>query len=188
MPKNILVINGHPNSNSYCQALFDSYVAGAKGKGFAVETIALHQINFDPNFIGQKELEPDLQLAQQKILNCNHLVIITPMWWLQVTALLKGFFDRTLTPGFAYKFMSYGRVSRLLKGRSARVIYTLGGSRWMYSFLFLDSFWMSIKIGILWLCGFSPVKRTVFSRVPYVSQEIREKWLLKVRKLGEKGL
>lgn len=122
MPKRILVINGHPNPNSYCQALFNSYVAGAKQSGFLVDELNLHQLKFNPNFIGQKELETDLSDAQQKILSCQHLVIITPMWWLQVTALLKGFFDRTLTPGFAYKFRSFGRVSRLLKGRSARVI------------------------------------------------------------------
>jgi putative NADPH-quinone reductase len=187
MPKNILVINGNPNPQSYCQALADSYVSGARTAGNAVELINLHQLDFNPHFVGQKNLEEDLQTAQKKILNCNHLVIITPMWWLHVPALLKGFFDRTLTSGFAFEFISQWRIKRLLKGRSARVIYTLGGSNWQYDWLLFSSFWLSIKYGILWFCGFSPIKRTYFSKVPYVNKLTREKWIEKVNNLGKHG-
>jgi NAD(P)H dehydrogenase (quinone) len=187
MNKNILVINGHPNPQSFSKVLANAYVMGASESGFNVELINVHELSFNPHFIGQHDLEEDLKMVQQKISNCQHLVIVTPMWWLSVPALLKGFFDRVLTPGYAYKFKSYGRVSRLLKGRSARVIYTLGGQSLMYRLLFLDSFWMSLKFGVLWLCGFSPVRRTVFSRVPYISQEMREKMIEQVKILGKMG-
>lgn len=186
MNKKILVINGHPNPTSYCQALTNSYVKGARFSGYQVELLNLHELNFNVNFIGQKDLESDLKDAQSKIINCRHLVIITPMWWLSVPALLKGFFDRVLTSGYAYKFTKFG-VKRLLKGRSARVIYTTGGSKIMYDFLFLNSFWMGLKFGVLWLCGFSPVKRTTFSRVPYVNNTQRQKWLKKVELMGNQG-
>ena len=186
MKKTILVINGHPNPTSYCQALANSYVLGAKEGEYSVELVNLHELHFNQNYIGQRELEEDLKVMQQKLVDCQHLVIITPMWWLGVTSMLKGFFDRVLTPGFAYRFKKHG-IDRLLKGRSGRVIYTMGGNKWMYDWLFLDCFWIGLKYGVLWLCGFSPVKRTAFSKVPYVSQNTREEWLEKVRILGLNG-
>mmetsp|Transcript_7693 Transcript_7693/g.10495 ORF Transcript_7693/g.10495 Transcript_7693/m.10495 type:complete len:126 (-) Transcript_7693:297-674(-) len=33
---------------------------------------------------------------------CNTLVIAYPTWWMSTPASLKGFFDRTLIPGFAW--------------------------------------------------------------------------------------
>jgi len=186
MNKKILVINGHPNPNSFCHALARAYIDGAKKNNFQVDFLNLYELNFNRDYIGQKELEPDLKRAQELITEANHLVVFTPMWWLGLPALLKGFFDRVLTPGYAYKFTKFG-VKRLLKGRSARVVYTMGGVKIMYDLLFFGSFWISLKYGMLWLCGFSPVKRTCFSRVPYVNNEQRLKWLKQIEKLGEDG-
>lgn len=186
MNKRILVINGHPKLTSFCRSLAEAYVLGAKKSNFQVDYINLFDLSFNKDFVGQKELETDLIKMQTLITQANHLVIFTPMWWLGLPALLKGFFDRVLTPGYAYKFTKFG-VKRLLKGRSARVVYTMGGVKIMYDLLFLGSFWISLKYGMLWLCGFSPVKRTCFSRVPYVNNDLRQKWLKQVEILGEKG-
>jgi putative NADPH-quinone reductase len=41
MKKKILVIDGHPNESSFCNALADAYVKGAKASDFDVQTLAL---------------------------------------------------------------------------------------------------------------------------------------------------
>ena len=55
--KKILVINGHPNRESYNTALKNSYIQGAKESGFFVEDIQIGDLNFDPNlFTGTKKI------------------------------------------------------------------------------------------------------------------------------------
>lgn len=184
----ILVISGHPNKASFCQALAEKYQAGALSAGHEVKFINLRDLQFNPNFTGQSELESDLLKAQELIKWSEHLVIVSPVWWLSLPSLLKGFIDRTLTPGFAYKFLGRMRWTRLLKGRSVRFIYTQGSPQLIYRLFLADSFWRSVKVGIFGYCGFNPVRRTVFSEVPISSPKKRESWLNKVYNLGKKGI
>jgi NAD(P)H dehydrogenase (quinone) len=104
--QNVLIINGHPNADSFCHALAEAYQKGSASKGNHAALLHLGDLNFSLNlshgYAHRTELEPDLVMAQEKILWANHIVIIHPVWWGSVPALLKGFFDRVLLPGFAF--------------------------------------------------------------------------------------
>ena len=68
----------------------------------------------------------DIEQAREDILWAEHLVVQYPTWWASTPALLKGFFDRTLVPGFAYRYRDTGRGwDKLLAGRSARLLVTM---------------------------------------------------------------
>ena len=136
----------------------------------------------------KQRLEEGLKKQQELIKWCEHLVIVTPVWWLGVPALLKGYLDRVLLPGFAFNYKK-GSVFpvRHLKGKSARVIYTQGSPRWISRWLLSNSFWKGIKWGVLRFVGFGPIKRTVFGRASNASDNRKRKWLNKVYKLGNKG-
>src|SRR3546814_9849412 len=56
----------------------------------------------------------------------DHLVILYPLWLGDVPALLKGFLEQILRPGFAIDEGSTGMSAKLLTGRSARIIVTMG--------------------------------------------------------------
>ena len=62
--KNILIINGHPNSDSFNSALFDAYKKGALSANANIKEIVIKDLVFNPNLqnVYQKrtELEPDL--------------------------------------------------------------------------------------------------------------------------------
>lgn len=188
----ILVIDGHPYSKSLCSALAESYIKGAKEANYEIEVIKLRDIKFNPilqsGYIEPMKLEPDLVRAQELLNWCEHLVIVTPYWWAGLPALLKGFIDRTLLPGFAFKFKKNGiGWDKLLQGRSARVIYTQG-SPFIYSkFILLDAFWRSLKTGTLSFCGFSPVKRTYLDNISKSTTERNKKFIKKVYELGKRG-
>jgi putative NADPH-quinone reductase len=50
-----------------------------------------------------------------------------PLWLASMPALLKGFFEQALRPGFALGPTEPGRMwKKLLKGRSARIVVTMG--------------------------------------------------------------
>ena len=118
----ILILNANPKKQSFSRALAESYMKGAKESGANVRLIDLIDLQFDPilkNSNDQKEdLEPDIILVQKEILKANHLVFVYPNWWGTYPALLKGFFDRVFTSGFAFRYRKNSKIpEKLLKGK-----------------------------------------------------------------------
>jgi putative NADPH-quinone reductase len=170
MGKKILILDGHPDGRSLCASLAERYVAGAIEAGHEVKRLNVRDLVFDPilhfGYRSPQDLEPDLLEAQALIRACEHLVIVTPLWWAGIPALFKAFIDRTFVRGFSHAFNpAKGIPEKLLKGRSATVIYTQGAP-YFYSRLFVgDAFWKMIKRGVLSFSGFAPVSRICFSKI-----------------------
>lgn len=190
--KKILVINGHPNKNSYCAALSKAYANGAKQSGFDTVILNLHELQFDLNFNGSysdqnlESLEKDLILAQEKITWANHIVIIHPVWWGSVPALLKGFFDRTLLPGFAFKYRKDSAFwDKLLIGKTSSIIYTSDTPLFFYRFFYGAPSVNMLRDRVLGFCGVKTISVTGIGPVRKSSQTFRENWLLKIEKLGQ---
>ncbi|WP_199930275.1 NAD(P)H-dependent oxidoreductase [Brevibacillus brevis] len=188
---NILVIIGHPDPESYCSALAHAYMQGAAGKAAQIRTIDLSQIAFDPNlkygYRKRTELEDDLKEAQDLIRWADHLVIVYPTWWGTMPAILKGFFDRVLLPGFAYKYREGSPLwDKLLTGKSAHVIVTMDTPSWYNRLIYWQAGHIVMKRNILKFCGIKPVKITEISGVNASAEEKRKMWLEKVKQLGER--
>ncbi|MGK5508947.1 NAD(P)H-dependent oxidoreductase [Brevibacillus formosus] len=188
---NILVIIGHPDPESYCSALAHAYMEGAKGKTDQIRTIDLSQIAFDPNlkygYRKRTELEDDLKEAQELIRWADHLVIVYPTWWGTMPAILKGFFDRVLLPGFAYKYREGSSLwDKLLTGKTAHLIVTMDTPSWYNRLVYWQAGHLLMKRNILKFCGIKPVKVTEISGVNASAEENRKKWLEKVKQLGER--
>ncbi|SDI57973.1 Flavodoxin-like fold [Paenibacillus naphthalenovorans] len=135
MKTNILVITGHPYSQSFCSALSDAYAEGASGNGGQIRRIDLSKISFDPNlefgYHKRIELEDDLKEAQEMICWAHHLVFVYPTWWGTMPAILKGFIDRVFLPGFAFKYREHSSLwDKLLTGKSAHLIVTMDTPSW----------------------------------------------------------
>lgn len=188
----ILVIDGHPDAGSYGDALARSYVAGARSGGHHVQLLRLREMRFDPilhgGFTNPQPLEPALVDARDAIRWCQHLVIVTPCWWWSVPALLKGFIDRVFLPGFSVEYLDrFPYIHKLLKGRSARVIYTQNSPQWLAVLMREDLFWRHMRRAFLGHCGFHPVRRTLLANMKGAQPGRREKWLTEVNKLGSLG-
>ena len=193
MSKKILIIDGHPDSASFSNCIAEEYYLSAKNGKHEVEMIKVRDLKFDlvlhHGYNAPQKLEKDLQKAQELITWCEHLVIVTPVWWYSVPATLKGFIDRILMPGYAFKFNSEThKLEKLLKSKSSRVIYTQGSSKFLSKILCIDPFWKQIKCGVLEFCGIAPVKRTYLAKMSGEKDILRrQKFLKKVGKLGFKG-
>ena len=189
--KQVLVINGHPNVNSFNYALSDAYVQGAVKTDANISRINISELEFDPNLASgdqhNAELEPDLKEAIEKIKKADHLVWAFPVWWYGSPALMKGFIDRTFLPGIAFKYVEGKAIpQKLFKGKTARVIMTADTPKW-YDVLFMKRPAIhQFKKGTLQFCGIDPVKITYIAPVIGSKDSFRKKWLEKVRLLGEK--
>ncbi|MBJ7473156.1 MAG: NAD(P)H-dependent oxidoreductase [Solirubrobacteraceae bacterium] len=183
-----LVLLGQPNAQSLCGALADAYAAGAREAGSDVEVLRLGDLDFDPilhhGYEQIQQLEPDLLRAQELLRSADQLCLVTPIWWGTYPALLKGFFDRTLLPGFAFQYDKPGRQKRLLKGRQARMIIT-GDSPWLWlKFVVGDSTVAALRNSTLRFCGYRPVRVTRYSPVRGSTAERRAKWIASAHELG----
>lgn len=187
--KRILIIVGHPNNDSFCGALAESYRRGAEAAGAETRLLRLAELKFDPvlhrGYGEVQELEPDLVRAQSDIAWAEHLVVVFPVWWGTMPALLKGFLDRTLLPGFAFKYRKDSPFwDRLLAGRSARMIVTLDAPVLYNLIVNRNSAQNAMKRSILRFCGFKPVRTTSIGSVRNLNEERIETWLAKAEKLG----
>lgn len=187
--KKILVINGHPTPHSFCNALSDTYAEAARAAGHELAVLNLRELNFNPNlsygYSKQQEPEPEILLAQQKIIWADHLVIVHPVWWGSVPALLKGFLDTTLLPGFAFKYRKDSIFwDKLLSGRTARIIYTADTPIWIYRCFYGSPSVRQLKKRTLAFCGIEPAKVTGIGPIRKSQPGFREAWIEKVRQLG----
>jgi putative NADPH-quinone reductase len=186
----ILIINGHPDKQSFCAELALKYKKGADSAGAECKLVNLADLDFKPNLSSgyrqRTELEPDLLEMQQEIRNAEHIVLVYPNWWGTYPALLKGFFDRAFLPGFAFSYRENSMlINKLLKGKSARLIVTMDSPWWYYALLLRSPGHNSMKKGILEFCGIQPVKITSFGPVISSDDNKRKKWIGEVEKLGQ---
>lgn len=192
MSKRILIILGHPNTDSFCAAIADSYSEGAQAAGHEVRRIAVGDLAFDPvlrlGYAGSQPLEPDLAAAQAAIAWAQHLVFVYPVWWGAMPALLKGFIDRVFLPGFAFKYRSGSPLwDRLLAGRSAHLFVTMDSPPWYYRWIYRMPGHQQMKRTILEFSGVKPVRISSFGPIRGSSGRQRERWLEGVKGIGERG-
>jgi NAD(P)H dehydrogenase (quinone) len=156
-----------------------------------VREINVTDLTFNPDlqfgYRKRTELEPDLLDAQQKVLWADHLVVIHPLWWGGVPAMMKGFFDRVFLPGFAFKKRENSLWwDKLLKGRTARIICTMDQPAWYYWLVYGAPGYKALKRMTFEYCGISPVGITSIGPLRLSKDTFRAGGIEKVRRLGQK--
>ena len=190
MGKRVAVIVGHPAADSWCGALADSYAAAARAGGHEVRMVHLAQLDFDPSLHeGYRQiqaLEPDLLAAQATVAWAEHLVIAYPIWWGSVPALLKGFLDRILLPGFAFKYRP-GKAfpEQLLRGRSAQLLVSMDTPPWYFRWVYRMPGIVQLKKTTLEFCGIAPVRVAASGPLIASSPARRASWLIRAARLAD---
>ena len=188
---NILIINGHPDKESYNYALAASYKKGALTSGTELKEINIGELSFNPNLeFGYRKrttLEPDLIAAQESIKWADHIVWIYPVWWGGVPAIMKGFLDRVLLPGFAFKKREDSVWwDKFLTGKTSRIICTMDQPTWYYRWVNGQPSHTAMKKLCLNFVGIKKVRITAIGPLRLSKDSFRDKWLKKVEKLGQR--
>lgn len=188
--KRILIINGHPDKESFCASLAEKYKIGADKSEAECDIVNLTDLEYSLvlkyGYRKRTDLEPDLQEAWELITKADHLVLVYPNWWGTYPALLKGFIDRLFLPGFAFEYQKKSPFpKKLLTGKTARLVVTTDTPNWYYSLVYRKPGHNSMKKSILGFCGIKPVKISTFGPVKNSTDVQRNGWLTKVEKLGK---
>jgi putative NADPH-quinone reductase len=188
----IAIIDGHPDPapERLCHALADAYADGAAAGGHQVRRLGVAAMDI-PLLRSEAEFHGDdvpeaAGEAQEAIAWAEHLVLIYPLWLGTMPAALKALLEQTLRPDFAMDYTGKWPAGRL-KGRSARVVVTMGMPALAYRWWFGAHSLKSLERNILKFCGIKPVRETLFGTVGEASEGTRAGWLAEMRKLGQKG-
>lgn len=196
MPRRILVLVGHPDPEParFGRALAAAYADGARGAGHDVHVIDISTLDFPllrtaEQFRGQPVPE-GLKNAAEAIRRAEHIVFVFPLWLGTMPALLKAFLEQVMRPGLAFTYPELGGsgiTKSLLRGRSARMVVTMGMPALLYRFWYFGHGVAGMRRSILNFVGISPVHQTLLGMMESASAATREKWLAKMQALGAKG-
>jgi len=192
--RRILIIQGHPDpaGGHFGHALAEAYRRGASAGGHQIDDVRLADLDF-PLLASEKDwtggaLPSVLRPVQEKITRADHLVIIFPLWLGTAPARVKGFLEQILRPGFAFAADARSGIGqRLLKGKSARVIITMGMPSMIYRCYFGAHGYRNLKRNILHFCGIRPVRACFVGRVASAAAGHHRKWLRRAEALGRRG-
>ncbi|WP_152287061.1 NAD(P)H-dependent oxidoreductase [Flavicella marina] len=191
--KKILLINGHPNKESFNYGIFKAFKEGATSQHTQIKEIQIGELNFDPNlafgYQQRTELEPDLKMAWKKIKWADHLVWMHPVWWGGLPAITKGFIDRLFLPGMAFQYKENSIWwDKLLTGKTAQIITTLDQPKWFYRFINKRPSVNQLKKNTLEFCGVKNIKVHYIEMIKNSDEKKRALWLSKIEKLGRKHI
>ena len=193
----VTVVIAHPNPQSFNHALAGAVVAELSCLGHQVNLHDLHAEKFDP-ILPLEEISPKaalsetLQAQSREVAEADGLVVVHPNWWGQPPAILKGWLDRVLRPGVAYKFAAgpngEGMVVGLLRARTALVFTTANTPPEQEQRLYgdpLDGLWKRCVWGF---CGVKNVHRELIAPIISSTLEQRQGWLERARALVRQHL
>ena len=179
---NVLIVYAHPNPQSFNKSILDVVDTAFKRRGDDVRIRDLYADNFDPvlndtqlELQTQGDMPADVVQHQKDVAWANTIVIIYPLWWFDRPAILKGWFDRVFTNGFAFSFDN-GEIKGLLTGKRAIVIVTTGGTKEDFG-KNADQLTRNTTEGTLAFCGVHDIVDRVFYSVPMVDDTVRQEML-----------
>jgi putative NADPH-quinone reductase len=186
---NILVLLAHPDPASFNHAIAGTVCARIKENGHRLIFHDLYRDRFDPVLPAEEipadaELPPAIAAHCRELADADGIVVIHPNWWGQPPAVLKGWVDRVIRPGVAYRFLEgdagSGIPVGLLKARSAVVFNTANTPAQREKTVFKDPLELLWRNCIFDLCGVFEFYRKMFAVVVTRVAAERESWLADV--------
>lgn len=190
----ISIILAHPQPKSFNHAIAQTAIAKLTQMGYQVHFHDLYAEQFAPTLPAVEipknaSLPSEIDQHCREIANADGIIVIHPNWWGQPPAILKGWIDRVIRPGVAYKFIEgdqgEGVPVGLLKARVALVFNTSNTSTEREMRVFgdpLETIWKNCIFG---LCGVTTFQREMFSVLVTSSPQQREDWLKRVQEIIE---
>ncbi len=170
----ILAILAHPNRNSFSGAVLDRFTQGAEAAGHQVEVVDLYHEGFDPcfssedfeHYTGAKPISTAVAREQARLSAADALVLVFPIWWWSMPAILKGWVDRVFSHGYAFTYDDAGKTLGLLKHSKAVLLCPAASDHALYRrYGYHGAMQRQIDTGILGYCGIADVETFILPSV-----------------------
>ncbi len=153
----VLYVFAHPEPKSFNAAMKDTALATLKEKGHELKLSDLYAMEFNPvlkasDFPDRKNSDffnpfleaikasktgafsPDIKQEMEKVKWADILIFQFPIYFTAMPAIMKGWIDRVLAPGFGFNPVTNSAYETgLFKGKSAMLAFTTGSPKEAYS-------------------------------------------------------
>ena len=165
--KKTLIVTAHPASWGFTHKIADRYKEVVEKNGGEIEIIDLYKDKAQPflSFEDMSEMKTteEQKYYQDKIAWASELVLVYPVWWMWMPAIMKNWIDWNFSSGFAFKYDKDGNHKTLLDGRTARVFATADGPELLYKLLAKPMMSMLIGKGVMGYVGIKNQSFDVFA-------------------------
>ena len=191
-----LIIFAHPNNeSSFNQAILENTIKASEKEGVETKVRDLYELGFNPILSVEElssskcgEIPADIKHEQELIDQADLITLIYPLWWMGYPAILKGYLDRILSHGFAYKTAD-GRSVGLLHGKRMQQFITVGSSERKYRELGFDKSLRDCLVdGLFNFCGIADINHELFTNIHTVTDEARKEMLDNVAEKTEENI
>jgi len=129
-----LVVVSHPDRKSVTHSAARVVADAITAAGGDVELADLAAEGFDPRFTnadldlyrGKGEVPDDIVGEQKRIDRADRLILVFPMYWWSMPAMLKGWIDRVFVGGWAYDTASASGVTGMLQRLTIDLLIVAG--------------------------------------------------------------
>jgi NAD(P)H dehydrogenase (quinone) len=202
------LVYAHPEAKSFCGAMKNTAIAALTEAGHVVTISDLYAGRFNPvasasDFVVRRDpsylsyaleqrraiewdtLAPDIAREVEYVLAADLLLLVFPVFWFSMPAILKGWIDRVFLSGLFYggrRF--YGRGPMI--GRRAGIVASMGARAHMFGARAIhgeiEPMFRHLIRGTLGYVGYDVLEPFWAFHVPYVSDEERRSDLDRLRR------
>jgi len=183
-----LIIFAHPSNKSFNHSVLEAIAEESLNQNHEIKIRNLYEQKFNAilstedlyNQISEKN-SSDVAEEQELILWANSISFIFPLWWSGFPAILKGYFDRVYTKGFAFKNTPNGVIGLLTNKKV--FLYTTTGTP-MDKHIQQNDIEMlnhNMTQGIFGFCGMKVMNHEIFAGVSSTTANTRKAMLERIK-------
>jgi len=143
----VLVVCAHPHPDSFNHAIVTAVEKGCARANHHTTTLDLYALGFAAAMSAEEHrayhgehpiVDPMVAEHAALVQQAQTLVFVYPTWWSQPPAILRGWLERVLVPGVAFRFDAKGKVRPGLQHVRRIIGISTYGAPWTYVKLLND--------------------------------------------------
>ena len=160
-----LIIYANPNMAGHSHAILESVKTQLAAKNEEYTLVDLNAEKYDPvthadelYTTGGSAVSEQTKKYMEQLKEAEKVILIYPVWWNTMPAMLKGYVDKVFAGRFAFRYIKkpylwFAYPIGLLTGKKA-VVFVTTGARWWMTGPFLGNRYKKIMVhDILEYCG-----------------------------------
>ena len=189
-----LIVYAHPYDGSFNHAVLETATSALDKAGRSYDVVDLYADGFDPRMPAEElalfteggTLDPLVSHYQKLIEGASRIVVIAPIWWSELPAIIKGFVDKVMKQNWAYYPTATGVKGRLTHIQQVLVLTTSTAPTWFLR-RFCGNYVGSVFLGaVLKQLGMGGRSWVNFGKVGKTGRRQHKKHLKRVARLVAK--
>ena len=189
-----LIVYAHPYDGSFNHAVLEAATSALDKAGRPYDVVDLYADGFDPRMPAEElalfteggTLDPLVSHYQKLIEGASRIVVIAPIWWSELPAIIKGFVDKVMKQNWAYYPTATGVKGRLTHIQQVLVLTTSTAPTWFLR-RFCGNYVGSVFLGaVLKQLGMGGRSWVNFGKVGKTGRRQHKKHLKRVARLVAK--